>query len=117
MGLRHFWSIISSTGKETNIYDLAGCTLDVDLSGWVVQALKCQHLCAAVKKPHLIMRNLLLCICNTYHLRLNLIFISDGDAPKLKWQAMDRRARAESGQDMLNRNTGQCSRLNVYQKG
>lgn len=114
MGVYHLWSILTSVGKQTALSHLVGKTLAVDLSGWVCQALNCRPMSAAVQKPHL--RNLFFRIHHIYHLGINLVFVVDGEATKIKWRTMDKRARAESDHDVPKRRTGRRSRLHVYVK-
>ena len=114
MGVHHLWSILSSVGKQTALSDLVGKTLAVDLSGWVCQALNCRPMSATVQKPHL--RNLFFRIHHMYRLGINLVFVVDGEATKMKWKTMDKRARAESDYDIPKRRTGRRSRLHLYVK-
>ena len=51
-----------------------------------------------------------------YRLGINLVFVVDGEATKMKWKTMDKRARAESDHDVPKRRTGRRSRLHVYVK-
>ena len=114
MGVHHLWSILASVGKQTALSDLVGKTLAVDLSGWVCQALNCRPMSATLQKPHL--RNLFFRIHHMYRLGINLVFVVDGKATKMKWQTMDKRARAENDQNITKRKTGRRSRLHMYVK-
>lgn len=114
MGVHHLWSLLTSVGKQVGLSELVGKTLAVDLSGWVCQALNCRPMSAAVQKPHL--RNLFFRIHHMYRLGINLVFVVDGEATKMKWKTMDKRARAESDHDVPKRKTGRRSRLHIYVK-
>ena len=91
MGVKDLWPILSPGETALPLSALKGKTLAVDLSGWVVESHGAKGLAAAVKKPHL--RNLVfrtLCLCR---LGVKLVFVLDGAATELKWEAMDRRER------------------------
>ena len=109
MGVHHLWSILASVGRQTPLSDLVGKTLAVDLSGWVCQALNCHKMNFVMHKPHL--RNLLFRIQHIYHLGINLVFVVDGEATKMKWHTMDMRAKVP---DMFGRRNGRRSRLHYY---
>jgi len=112
MGVHHLWSILASVGRQTPLSDLVGKTLAVDLSGWVCQALNCHRMNLAIHKPHL--RNLFFRIQHIYHLGINLVFVVDGEATKMKWHTMDVRAKVGTFPNMRGRSTGRRSRLHYY---
>lgn len=112
MGVHYLWSILASAGRQLRLSDLAGKTLAVDLSGWVCQALNCHKMTRALHKPHL--RNLFFRIHNLYHLGINLLFVVDGEATRMKWRTMDKRAIARGDGFVFGRSSGRRSRLQHY---
>ena len=112
MGVHYLWSILAPIGRQVQLSHLVGKTLAVDLSGWVCQALNCHRMSFSMHKPHL--RNLLIRIQHIYHLGINLVFVVDGEATKMKWHTMDVRAKADGFTDVFGRSNGRRSRLQYY---
>ncbi|XP_062850735.1 flap endonuclease GEN homolog 1 [Trichomycterus rosablanca] len=89
MGVNDLWSILSPVQESVPLYSLTGKTLAVDLSLWICEAQHVQGMMGRVTKPHL--RNLFFRASSVLRMGIKLIFVMEGEAPKLKAETMKKR--------------------------
>ncbi|KAG7239220.1 hypothetical protein INR49_029973, partial [Caranx melampygus] len=90
MGVQDLWSILETVRESVPLYSLSGKTLAVDLSLWVCEAQHVQAMMGRVTKPHLRVSSLTL-------MGVKLVFVMEGEAPKLKAETMTKRTEARLG--------------------
>ncbi|XP_072218827.1 flap endonuclease GEN homolog 1 [Leuresthes tenuis] len=95
MGVHNLWSIIEPVRESVPLYSLSGKTLAVDLSLWVCEAQHVQAMMGRVAKPHL--RNLFFRLSSLTLMGVKLVFVMEGEAPKLKSETMRKRAATRYG--------------------
>ncbi|XP_024863193.1 flap endonuclease GEN homolog 1 isoform X2 [Kryptolebias marmoratus] len=95
MGVHDLWSIVESVRESVSLFSLSGKTLAVDLSLWVCEAQHVQAMMGRVTKPHL--RNLFFRVSSLTLMGVKLVFVMEGEAPKLKSETMSKRAEARYG--------------------
>ncbi|KAM9553737.1 flap endonuclease GEN homolog 1 [Salvelinus alpinus] len=95
MGVHDLWSILGPVRESVPLYSLTGKTLAVDLSLWVCEAQHVQAMMGKVTKPHL--RNLFFRISSLTLMGVKLIFVMEGEAPKLKAETMSKRTDMRFG--------------------
>ncbi|XP_049445926.1 flap endonuclease GEN homolog 1 [Epinephelus fuscoguttatus] len=95
MGVHELWSIVEPVRESVPLYSLSGKTLAVDLSLWVCEAQHVQAMMGRVTKPHL--RNLFFRVSSLTLMGVKLVFVMEGEAPKLKAETMSRRAETRYG--------------------
>ncbi|KAM4522460.1 flap endonuclease GEN homolog 1 [Odontesthes bonariensis] len=95
MGVHDLWSIIEPVRESVPLYSLSGKTLAVDLSLWVCEAQHVQAMMGRVAKPHL--RNLFFRLSSLTLMGVKLVFVMEGEAPKLKSETMRKRAAIRYG--------------------
>ncbi|XP_070576834.1 flap endonuclease GEN homolog 1-like [Ptychodera flava] len=90
MGVKTLWSVLEPVRKPTEVKELEGQTIAVDLSAWICESI------AAVKasRPHL--RTLFYRVVNLTRLNIKLVFVIEGSAPAVKWDTMATRASITS---------------------
>ncbi|KAM9840250.1 flap endonuclease GEN homolog 1 [Aulostomus maculatus] len=89
MGVHDLWSIVEPVRESVSLYSLSGKTLAVDLSLWVCEAQHVQAMIGRVSRPHL--RNLFFRVSSLTLMGVKLVFVMEGEAPKLKAQTMSLR--------------------------
>ncbi|XP_076861582.1 flap endonuclease GEN homolog 1 [Brachyhypopomus gauderio] len=89
MGVTELWSILSPVQETVPLYSLTGKTLAVDLSLWVCEAQHVQAMMGKVTKPHL--RNLFFRASSLLRMGVKLVFVMEGEAPKIKAETMSKR--------------------------
>ncbi|XP_037541426.1 flap endonuclease GEN homolog 1 [Nematolebias whitei] len=89
MGVHDLWSIVEPVRESVPLLSLGGKTLAVDLSLWVCEALHVQGMMGRVTKPHL--RNLFFRVSSLTLMGVKLVFVMEGEAPKLKSETMSKR--------------------------
>ncbi|KAM8847251.1 flap endonuclease GEN homolog 1 [Synchiropus picturatus] len=92
MGVHDLWSILEPVRESVPLYSLCGKTLAVDLSLWVCEAQHVQAMMGRVTKPHL--RNLFFRVSSLTLMGVKLVFVMEGDAPKLKAETMKKRTES-----------------------
>ena len=111
MGVKTLWCILSSTSEMLDLRELQGCTVAVDLAGWIVQNNTCKGM-YGVSRPHL--RNLFFRVASLISLNITPIFVLDGDAPDLKKGTLIARQKAtasiSSQQSQASEDNKSCSR-------
>uniref|UniRef100_A0A8D3B1V7 Flap endonuclease GEN homolog 1 n=1 Tax=Scophthalmus maximus TaxID=52904 RepID=A0A8D3B1V7_SCOMX len=95
MGVHDLWSIVETVRESVPLYSLSGKTLAVDLSLWVCEAQHVQAMMGRVTKPHL--RNLFFRVSSLTLMGVKLVFVMEGEAPKLKAETMSKRTEARFG--------------------
>ncbi|XP_041832556.1 flap endonuclease GEN homolog 1 [Melanotaenia boesemani] len=95
MGVHNLWSIVEPVRESVPLYSLSGKTLAVDLSLWVCEAQHVQAMVGRVTKPHL--RNLFFRVSSLTLMGVKLVFVMEGEAPKLKYETMSKRTEARYG--------------------
>uniref|UniRef100_A0A665WZC1 Flap endonuclease GEN homolog 1 n=1 Tax=Echeneis naucrates TaxID=173247 RepID=A0A665WZC1_ECHNA len=95
MGVHDLWSIVDSVRESVPLYSLSGKTLAVDLSLWVCEAQHVRAMMGKVSKPHL--RNLFFRVTSLTLMGVKLVFVMEGEAPKLKAETMNKRTEARYG--------------------
>ena len=96
MGIKTLWSLLDCCGESTDLRDLRGQTVAIDLAGWVVQNNQCRAMNGKVAKPHL--RNVFFRTSALLHLGVKPIFVMDGSASELKRDTLN--ARREDGKEV-----------------
>ncbi|XP_022621377.1 flap endonuclease GEN homolog 1 [Seriola dumerili] len=95
MGVHDLWSIVETVRESVPLYSLSGKTLAVDLSLWVCEAQHVQAMMGRVTKPHL--RNLFFRVSSLTLMGVKLVFVMEGEAPKLKAETMSKRTETRFG--------------------
>nr|XP_019953248.1 PREDICTED: flap endonuclease GEN homolog 1 [Paralichthys olivaceus] len=95
MGVHGLWSIVEPVHESVPLYSLSGKTLAVDLSLWVCEAQHVQAMMGRVTKPHL--RNLFFRVSSLTLMGVKLVFVMEGEAPKLKAETMSKRTDTRFG--------------------
>uniref|UniRef100_A0AAQ6IKV1 Flap endonuclease GEN homolog 1 n=1 Tax=Anabas testudineus TaxID=64144 RepID=A0AAQ6IKV1_ANATE len=95
MGVHDLWSIIEPVRESVPLYSLSGKTLAVDLSLWICEAQHVQAMMGRVTKPHL--RNLFFRVTSLTLMGIKLVFVMEGEAPKLKAETMSKRTETRFG--------------------
>ncbi|XP_061785296.2 flap endonuclease GEN homolog 1 [Nerophis lumbriciformis] len=95
MGVQGLWSIVEPVRESVPLYSLSGKTLAVDLSLWICEAQHVQAMMGRVTKPHL--RNLFFRVSSLTLMGVKLVFVLEGEAPKLKAETMSQRTANRFG--------------------
>ncbi|XP_064304162.1 flap endonuclease GEN homolog 1 [Phalacrocorax carbo] len=95
MGVTNLWQILEPVRQPVNLSSLKGKTLAVDLSLWVCEAQTVKKMIGVVTKPHL--RNLFFRFAFLTSMGIKLVFVMEGEAPKLKADTMSKRNEMRYG--------------------
>ncbi|XP_041044156.1 flap endonuclease GEN homolog 1 [Carcharodon carcharias] len=95
MGVNDLWQILEPVKEYVPLQNLKGKTLAVDMSLWVCEAQTVKGMMGTVIKPHL--RNLFFRILCLSLMDVRLVFVAEGNAPKLKADTMHKRNEARRG--------------------
>ncbi|NXJ67099.1 GEN endonuclease, partial [Rostratula benghalensis] len=95
MGVTNLWQILEPVRQPVNLSSLKGKTLAVDLSLWVCEAQTVKKMIGVVTKPHL--RNLFFRCSFFTSMGIKLVFVTEGEAPKLKADTMSKRNEMRYG--------------------
>nr|XP_010301952.1 PREDICTED: flap endonuclease GEN homolog 1 [Balearica regulorum gibbericeps] len=95
MGVTNLWQILEPVRQPVNLSSLRGKTLAVDLSLWVCEAQTVKKMIGVVTKPHL--RNLFFRFSFLTSMGIKLVFIMEGEAPRLKADTMSKRNEVRYG--------------------
>ncbi|KAF1610326.1 hypothetical protein FQV09_0003519, partial [Eudyptes chrysolophus] len=95
MGVTNLWQILEPVRQPVNLSSLKGKTLAVDLSLWVCEAQTVKKMIGVVTKPHL--RNLFFRFSFLTSMGIKLVFVMEGEAPKLKADTMSKRNEMRYG--------------------
>uniref|UniRef100_K7FZ41 Flap endonuclease GEN homolog 1 n=1 Tax=Pelodiscus sinensis TaxID=13735 RepID=K7FZ41_PELSI len=103
MGVTNLWQILEPVKEYVHLSTLRGKTLAVDLSVWVCEAQSVKKMIGLVRKPHL--RNLFFRLSFLTSMEIKLVFVMEGDAPKLKADTMSKRNELRYGSSKKPRST------------
>ncbi|NXU43554.1 GEN endonuclease, partial [Drymodes brunneopygia] len=95
MGVTHLWQILEPVRQPVSLSSLRGKTLAVDLSLWVCEAQTVKKMIGVVTKPHL--RNLFFRFSFFTSMGIKLVFVMEGEAPRLKADTMSKRNEMRYG--------------------
>ncbi|XP_057287790.1 flap endonuclease GEN homolog 1 isoform X1 [Pezoporus wallicus] len=95
MGVTNLWQILEPVRQPVNLTSLKGKTLAVDLSLWVCEAQTVKNMIGVVTKPHL--RNLFFRISFLTSMGIKLVFVMEGEAPRLKADTLSKRNEMRYG--------------------
>ncbi|XP_039516457.1 flap endonuclease GEN homolog 1 [Pimephales promelas] len=95
MGVSELWSILEPVRQCVPLYSLSGKTLAVDLSLWVCEAQHVQGMMGKVTKPYL--RNLFFRVLSLTLMGVKLVFVMEGEAPRIKADTMSKRSEMRFG--------------------
>ncbi|NXY16836.1 GEN endonuclease, partial [Atrichornis clamosus] len=95
MGVTHLWQILEPVRQPVSLSSLKGKTLAVDLSLWVCEAQTVKKMVGVVTKPHL--RNLFFRFSFLTSMGIKLVFVVEGEAPRLKADTMSKRNEIRYG--------------------
>ncbi|XP_065586751.1 flap endonuclease GEN homolog 1 [Cyrtonyx montezumae] len=95
MGVTNLWQILEPVRHSVSLSSLKGKTLAVDLSLWVCEAQTVKKMIGVVTKPHL--RNLFFRYSFFTSMGIKLVFVMEGEAPKLKADTMSKRNEMRYG--------------------
>ncbi|NXO79331.1 GEN endonuclease, partial [Sitta europaea] len=95
MGVTCLWQILEPVRQPVNMSSLRGKTLAVDLSLWVCEAQTVKKMVGVVTKPHL--RNLFFRFSFFTSMGIKLVFVMEGEAPRLKAGTMSKRNEMRYG--------------------
>ncbi|XP_028653288.1 flap endonuclease GEN homolog 1 [Erpetoichthys calabaricus] len=95
MGVNDLWSILDPVRESVPLQSLNGKILAVDLSLWICEAKNVKEMMGRVNKPHL--RNLFFRVSSLILMGVKLIFVMEGEAPKLKAETMKKRLEMRYG--------------------
>ncbi|XP_008493544.2 flap endonuclease GEN homolog 1 [Calypte anna] len=95
MGVTNLWQILEPVRQPVSLSTLKGKTLAVDLSLWVCEAQTVKKMVGVVTKPHL--RNLFFRFSFLTSMGIKLVFVMEGEAPKLKADTMSKRNEVRYG--------------------
>ncbi|XP_032041639.1 LOW QUALITY PROTEIN: flap endonuclease GEN homolog 1 [Aythya fuligula] len=95
MGVTNLWQILEPVRQPVSLSSLKGKTLAVDLSLWVCEAQTVKKMIGVVTKPHL--RNLFFRFSFLTSMGIKLVFVMEGEAPKLKANTMSKRNEMRYG--------------------
>ncbi|KAM8952709.1 flap endonuclease GEN homolog 1 [Pelodytes ibericus] len=95
MGVHELWSILEPVKQHVPLHSLSGKTLAVDLSLWVCEAQTVKKMIGVVTKPHL--RNLFFRVSSMNLMGVKLVFVTEGEAPKVKADTMNKRNEMRYG--------------------
>ncbi|NXT85514.1 GEN endonuclease, partial [Zapornia atra] len=117
MGVTNLWQILEPVRQPVNLSSLRGKTLAVDLSLWVCEAQTVKKMIGVVTKPHL--RNLFFRFSFLTSMGIKLVFVMEGEAPRLKADTMSKRnemrygpskkvGAPRTGRSLFNTNLKEC---------
>ncbi|XP_021057895.1 flap endonuclease GEN homolog 1 [Mus pahari] len=95
MGVNDLWPILEPVKQHIHLQDLSGKTIAVDLSLWVCEAQTVKKMTGTVMKPHL--RNLFFRTSYLTQMNVKLVFVMEGEPPKLKADVISKRTQTRYG--------------------
>ncbi|KAL7988069.1 hypothetical protein Chor_006988 [Crotalus horridus] len=95
MGVTSLWQILEPIKQHVPLCSLKGKTLAVDLSLWVCEAQTVKKMVGIVTNPHL--RNIYYRVSSLTLMGVHLVFVTEGDLPKLKTSTVKKRIEARFG--------------------
>lgn len=112
MGVHGLWELLSPVGRRVSVETLAGKTLAVDASIWMVQFIKAMRdeKGEMVRNAHLL--GFFRRICKLLFLRTKPVFVFDGGTPALKRRTVIARRRQRENAQAKVRKTAEKLLLN-----
>ncbi|KAE9605090.1 hypothetical protein Lal_00036859 [Lupinus albus] len=112
MGVHGLWELLAPVGRRVSVESLAGKTLAVDASIWMVQFLKAMRdeKGEMIRNAHLL--GFFRRICKLLFLRIKPVFIFDGGTPALKRRTVIARRRQRENAQAKVRKTAEKLLLN-----
>ncbi|XP_052728328.1 DNA repair protein UVH3 isoform X13 [Vigna angularis] len=112
MGVHGLWELLSPVGRRVSVETLAGKTLAVDASIWMVQFMKAMRdeKGEMVRNAHLL--GFFRRICKLLFLRTKPVFVFDGGTPALKRRTVIARRRQRENAQAKVRKTAEKMLLN-----
>ncbi|ELW71998.1 Flap endonuclease GEN like protein 1 [Tupaia chinensis] len=95
MGVNDLWQILEPVKQHIDLHNLVGKSIAVDLSLWVCEAQTVKKMIGTVMKPHL--RNLFFRISYLTQMDVKLVFVMEGEPPKLKADVISKRNQIRYG--------------------
>lgn len=95
MGVNDLWQILEPVKQHIHLQHLSGKTIAVDLSLWVCEAQTVKKMIGTVMKPHL--RNLFFRISYLTQMNVKLVFVMEGEPPKMKADVISKRTQTRYG--------------------
>ncbi|XP_017505381.3 flap endonuclease GEN homolog 1 isoform X1 [Manis javanica] len=95
MGVNDLWQILEPVKQHSHLHSLGGKTIAVDLSLWVCEAQTVKKMIGTVMKPHL--RNLFFRISYLTLMDVKLVFVMEGEPPRLKADVISKRNQMRYG--------------------
>ncbi|MCI23842.1 DNA repair UVH3-like protein, partial [Trifolium medium] len=112
MGVHGLWELLSPVGRRVSVETLAGKTLAIDASIWMVQFIKAMRdeKGEMVRNAHLL--GFFRRICKLLFLRTKPVFVFDGGTPVLKRRTVIARRRQRENAQAKVRKTAEKLLLN-----
>ncbi|GAU13075.1 hypothetical protein TSUD_173750, partial [Trifolium subterraneum] len=112
MGVHGLWELLSPVGRRVSVETLAGKTLAIDASIWMVQFIKAMRdeKGEMVRNAHLL--GFFRRICKLLYLRTKPVFVFDGRTPALKMRTVIARRRQRENAQAKVRKTAEKLLLN-----
>lgn len=91
MGVKDLWRLLAPCGHRISVDTLAGQSLAVDVSLWLVQFLKAMRDDSGALVPNAHRIGLMRRLCRLLYHGIRPVFVFDGAAPRLKKQTLQQR--------------------------
>ncbi|XP_026806893.1 flap endonuclease GEN [Rhopalosiphum maidis] len=110
MGVKNLWSLLTPVAEKMPLWELHGKVIAIDLSGWVCDS---ENFNQNMSQKNMYLRNLFFRTCNLLLIGVIPIFVLDGEAPLLKYGAIEKRI---NGNKAPTKTHIVRKRLNSFQK-
>lgn len=88
MGVKNLWSLLTPVAEKMPLWELHGKAIGIDLSGWVCDS---ENFNQNTSQKNMYLRNLFFRTSNLLLIGAIPIFVLDGEAPLLKYGAIEKR--------------------------
>lgn len=103
MGIKNFWSIIESSGRNVSIEYLRGQRLAVDISIWLNQIVRAMRTKSGETIPNAHIYITVFRLCKLLYYGIKPVIVFDGSAPALKKRTLaKRREKAKKAEGMMD---------------
>ena len=103
MGIKNFWSIIESSGRNVSIEYLRGQRLAVDISIWLNQIVRAMRTKSGETIPNAHIYITVFRLCKLLYYGIKPVIVFDGSAPALKKRTLaKRREKAKKAEDKMD---------------
>ncbi|OQR70393.1 DNA repair protein complementing XP-G cells-like [Tropilaelaps mercedesae] len=117
MGVAGLWQLLDPTGRPVRLETLEGKVLAIDISIWLNQLVKGYRAPGGVSVDNAHLLGLFQRVCKLLHFKIRPVFVFDGEAPALKYQALaTRKRRREDGDEAIRAATKKMLQTYVQQK-